>query len=651
MKHDNTLTYEIKQKTDNIIYTLTEPLSDVNINNYQNHASNQSNHFNQHSLNKSGSLKNHNFKDNRFNCHSHNNLLIKNPNVKCLSLSHMPDESVSSFENSIYIENELLKKDIDILIKQLNTKNKEIEDLSNRLNEKEKNKLCSCSNTESINQYGEGSHLFNEAIEIYNNEMIKTKDDYEELENQYKEQSVINIDLKRTNLELKEKSILKEILEEKLLDFEKKILFKDSQVDKLHDQNKELIKKIEELTLEIKRVKKHRIQLNNYICSIESNFRNKAINSKDLNYQITQCNNLTFNKINLNKHIRKIQKVFQFSLSRNDMIINKEKQFNSFNYKIESYNVNNTIKHRGFNTLNQTKFFHCKHKERNDDDDINDLLFTPFDKNTMLAFNYKTQSFTSYSFADYSNYEDNFLLNNTLYYTNKGDMYIITGKAANLLYYYSHSKNSIVKKSNLNDNHLKGKLMYIPNYDKFICLSGCFNRKVEQYDPIKNKWEYSPEMLIERCEAAFTLINDNDIYAFFGYNNPTNSYINDIEYLSYSKNDKWIRINVSSIEPIKLKGHTTFQLTKDISKVLIVGGENSIQANIYFAEIDIDTKTVEYKDRQFKDIIKNKKYMFNKSIPININDDNESLIIYDDKINMHWLNSKTLLHDVFAYDI
>lgn len=645
MKHDNKLTYEIKKenfkekKNCNLIYSITEPSLNENNNDKQITSKYSSNIIDRTSFYKHLPVKNHEIR-----CTLCKWRECSRTNFDSYSISQMSYELVSSNYNTI-VQNELLKKDIDTLSKELSDKNKRIENLSYQISQNENKQLRCCRNDNCIFSL---SYL----MQKDNKESIKLENNYQNLEKEYKEQIDHYLQLKKQYLELKEKEILKDILEQKLIEFENKLLLKEEKINILQKENEELIKKIEELTSEIKRVKKKRVQLNNYICCIESNFHKNT--NKQFNYNfIIQCFSLTLIKEQTHniKQKNQFQKTMQFSLKGNSSTEKHSNNLKLLNENIESYYLNPTITNSRLNCFNRRIVTHSKIKQQKEVEDINEIYLTPFDNNTVMSFNYKTHRFTSYSFADYSNYSDNFVSNNTLFHSNKGNMYIITGKSADQLYYYSYLKNSIVRQCQLNDNHLKGKLIYIPIHHHFVCLSGCFNKKVEQYDPTKNQWEYLPEMLIERCESSYLIINNDFIYSFFGYNHPTNRYLQDIEYLSYSKSDKWNMMKISSIQPIKLKGQITFQLNQDENKVIIVGGEtNEDEANLYFAEIDIEQQILEYKTRQFKDIVKNKRYTFTKTLPINVADDKESLIALDDQMNIHWLNNKTLLHDVFLFN-
>ena len=101
-----------------------------------------------------------------------------------------------------------------------------------------------------------------------------------------------------------------------------------------------------------------------------------------------------------------------------------------------------------------------------------------------------------------------------------------------MLYTYDSTKKTMNKLYGLKNNHSNGSLLYYGN--NIICLSGDYNKKDEIYSINNNKWNFLPEINIERSNSSTSIIHNKYILILFGFNNPSNEYLNTIEYFNLS---------------------------------------------------------------------------------------------------------------------
>ena len=140
-------------------------------------------------------------------------------------------------------------------------------------------------------------------------------------------------------------------------------------------------------------------------------------------------------------------------------------------------------------------------------------------------------------------------INSLLLYNNISNrLYIIAGTNNDQLFIYDLNKDKIQTKSTLKNNHMCGSLLLLLNENNdikthLICLSGKYNKKVEIYNEENDIWDDKilEEMPEERGDSYYLILNDNYIYAFYGYNYILNKYLNDIVYYDLI-NNKWKRI-------------------------------------------------------------------------------------------------------------
>ena len=240
-------------------------------------------------------------------------------------------------------------------------------------------------------------------------------------------------------------------------------------------------------------------------------------------------------------------------------------------------------------------------------------------KNCILCFDAETKSFKIRNTDNFINFNKHFyesinktdMLSRSIYLINNNNYYIVTGLNCNKFYQYNFKQNKINQLNDLIYNHSNGAM--VSYYDKIICLSSDYNKKVELYLEDENKWVELPEMQVERSHFCSTIIKNKYIFSFFGYNAPNKTYLNSIEYLDINnynmkittkKNKKdntiywrYLEYNYFSNRPsykkINLIGSVAINYNNE--KIIFLGGKNYLQKDDdegYYQLILDDTKII-----------------------------------------------------------
>ena len=281
---------------------------------------------------------------------------------------------------------------------------------------------------------------------------------------------------------------------------------------------------------------------------------------------------------------------------------------NISNNNIGNYKPNNDIYTKKITTTMGKKFRKSASQKINkinpniyikpkDSKRISKLLYTitmKNDKIKLLSFDMRKHKFNEVNFIDSDyfelDYKESFIKNKENNYNiclnndKNNDFYIVTGKNNDKLYKYDSETNKIKKLCKFENNHSNGCLLYINN--KIICLSGNHNKKVEIFSEENNSVINLPEMNVERSSFSCCLIKNEYIFALFGYNLPTQQYLNPIEYyhLSDLENFMYNYININDDEwrylkykdnnalNLGIKGHICFNYLDE--KIIFFGGFN-----------------------------------------------------------------------------
>jgi hypothetical protein len=162
-------------------------------------------------------------------------------------------------------------------------------------------------------------------------------------------------------------------------------------------------------------------------------------------------------------------------------------------------------------------------------------ICTVYDNKRVLSFDLINKVFTIVQFDDRSDFLSNYLEDYTISVNTGHGLYIVTGRSINEvseLFFYNFSENTMTRKNKLNSSHPLGALIYYNKTDSLICLSGENNKNVEKLCLNKEEiWGNLPEMKYDRINAGFIIINDQYLYALFGFSKLKCQYLNTIERL------------------------------------------------------------------------------------------------------------------------
>lgn len=209
----------------------------------------------------------------------------------------------------------------------------------------------------------------------------------------------------------------------------------------------------------------------------------------------------------------------------------------------------------------------------------------------IIQFDLFSKNFSFIDFIDPDNFEQNYnnsKKNSTIFLVNNNNFYIITGKNSDIFYIFnplqSGKEKSIRKLCSLKNNHSKGFLLNINN--KILCLSGENNKKIEIYDENQNNWNEDSfkEMNIERSDFSCCVFKQKYIFAFFGYNFPTQQFLDSIEFYNLDTNQwKYLKYFNGNILKNNLENFITIcYCDNEEEKIMIMGGFNSNnESNFY----------------------------------------------------------------------
>ena len=313
-------------------------------------------------------------------------------------------------------------------------------------------------------------------------------------------------------------------------------------------------------------------------------------------------------------------------------------------------------------------------------------LFQKDNKFVLLCFDSLKKQFNFENFFDFDNFTLNYsesyrarddkpLNNNSIFYTINNNLYIVTVKNSDLLYKYNNENKKISKICKLNDNHAKGCLLSFEN--KIFCLSGNHNKKVEIFFEEDKKVINLGEMNVERSNFAACIIQKKYIFALFGFNYPTQQYLDTIEFyelknIEYYNNNyfnnnneygwKYLNYKNNKLLNLSIEGHICFNYNDE--KIIFFGGfngaNNNSEEHIYELILNdeqfIDEATnrgvyVDKLDKKLNDIYKNGCYFFGNNNGFIFEENNNLMFTaFDNNSILHILEIDNMIHNVYYFE-
>ena len=581
---------------------------------------------------------------------------------------------------------------------------------NNNKKEKAKNNI----NKNLINNYiSESKHFGNNKNQNNINDIISIINKYKTNKKKVNNKSNYNLKIINFNfsfikneLNNEENRKLIKIYEKKIQQLEQKLIEANEKINNLNDtivNNKfEIIKLKEELNK-----KNNNNNINIKLSNSCTNFRN--INNDSLIIKLPQ--NFKSKKISkesdiTDNNIHKDNSDYTFGCNnnQNNSMINECKIYKKKIYtkiykksninkrtlsqpnqrikgSIEKINIIlDKLKSREkYTNITQKNSFDYNNKIKNNEQKIYTIY--PLSNNQkILSFDLNTKNFLSKTINPISsndftkNYIESFRLEqseyNSIHLYKNNILYIITGKNSDIFYKYNTINNTLDIICTLKNNHANGVL--ISHENNIFCLSGKYNKKVELYSEEKKSWEEISEMNIERSYFNACIIHDKFLFCLFGYNTPSNKYLDTIEFCDisnlslYSNSNKWQYLNCMNNNSINMNicGFACINYLDE--KIIIFGGINGIEKKpldkIY--QIYLDKNFFEgYENnyleeiKEINDIYQNKCYYFKSGFDIfednnNINNEDKKYFYagFDNNYNVHIIKiNGTISHDIHFF--
>ena len=435
--------------------------------------------------------------------------------------------------------------------------------------------------------------------------------------------------------------------------------------------------------------------------SNEINNKSNIINqhTNDNNQSLLNLTNNTYRKLLCKNNLNNFNNISNISNDTNSNCITNN---NISSNNISNYIPNNDIYVKKITTTMQKKFrksasqkirinklnnnnLYKRHILKKNNSGLIYTILSKNDQIDLLSFDINKREFNLINFIDLDNFQNSFkesknnkddiLTNKSIYLNNNknNNFYIVTGKNSDELYKYEFKTNLMKKLCILKNNHSNGCLLFIDN--KIICLSGNHNKKVEIYFE-KNQTLFNlPEMNKERCYFSSCIIKNRYIFALFGYNFPSQQYLDSIEYYelndfdSYKynyidiKEDEWKYLNYKDNNHLNLyiKGHLCFNYYDE--KIIFFGGfnGNKNEAVDCFYQLILDenfnsdesngNNYVELVGKKLNEIYKNRIYYFGNNTGMLFEDskNNLSFAAMDNNCYIHMLDITNFKHNIYYF--
>ena len=326
---------------------------------------------------------------------------------------------------------------------------------------------------------------------------------------------------------------------------------------------------------------------------------------------------------------------------------NKKQEQNQNNTK---YNQNNNYLDDSFHSLYEKK--NIIHKTvnnifNNNSSIINTgnfeekLLFNLKDKQKMIIFSLKNQTFKEKNFIDKSNFSKEIKENSDIIQLNHDNkLYILSGRNNNKLYYYDYESNTLNYLCNTIFEHYYGAMVYCQKNNMIYIIGGENQKKCEIANLNINSnldLKVIPSLNEERQKFASMYFNEY-IYVFFGYSIKKGNNLSSIERINVNTNSKFDIVYLN--EQITLCSLACTEIIDEDENneiILLLGGYDG--RNFLDTSLILDVK--EMKIRDWDIIIPNmnrhNQFLFHKESTFVDYDPNIKLI-YDMKNNVHLIS-------------
>ena len=427
---------------------------------------------------------------------------------------------------------------------------------------------------------------------------------------------------------------------------------------------------------------------------INKNESSNEITNSNMNYKenneintLLDLTNNTYRKIHLRNNSNNFNNISNISNNTNSNCLTNNNISNITNNEIYTKKITTTMKKKfrksasqKFRINNIRKKLYVKPVESKRTSKLIYTIITQNDDIELLSFDVINHQFNIINFVDFDNFEADFKESyhnneedNFSIYLNsdKGDnFYIVTGKNCDKLYKYNIETNSMKKLYTFKNNHSNGCLLYIN--DKIICLSGNYNKKVEMFSEKNNSLINLPEMNIERSNFSCCFVKNEYIFALFGYNFPTEQYLNTIEIYNLNEfqnnktnyihinDDEWRFLSYKDNNSLNLyiKGHCCFNYFDE--KIIFFGGFNGYLNKVVdcFYQLNLSENFntdennediyIEPLGKKLCDIHKNRIYYFgnNSGTTFEFNRNNIFFSALDSNYYAHTFNINNFKHNI-----
>ena len=396
---------------------------------------------------------------------------------------------------------------------------------------------------------------------------------------------------------------------------------------------------------EIKVTKKgNKVPENNKKDTIINNISNPVISrTRKAEIKTTPMKGRYYNKNgddNLNKNIkdRKVSHGKELELEKDEVKESIREMNRKKNYTHKPKNLNYSLDEIEYEQRNGEQILSLArmHTDRDEDENKNNQGVTYYlygiDRNDVLhIFDVNNKQWLdTKKISDLVDKSDTFKKDyqyeGTLLYNTLIGVYILTGEKTDTLYFLNSQTNTISKICKFNNCHDNGSLMYDKNSNCLYVFGGKKITSCEYYSFSNKKVYKLPNLIMDRANASF-IISNNKIYGFFGFSYGKNNYAGTIEYLDYTKKDKWVELkNIQFLKKdisFDTESVSTMYYRQNPNQILIycgIQGEDEDFVTDYYLLYDAKNNTMDkinkWNIQQYKSLGKRwKNYNLKKNDP------------------------------------